>query len=313
MVKRRKIKRTGTNRRKNIFTQFCIMTIFCVLFSAGVAYGWQCIEDKSSENTEKPYSPSEHGMIEENNVVVDNKTNKDQTSSNEESAESSMEKENEEVSSSSEPEQKNCGLLEETERVRSEYFNDAVFIGDSITTGISLYDIMPNAEVFASTGINLQSINTAQVVNNPDGGDKLTVLQALDKSDAEKVYIMLGANGLAFLGPETTMELYKEFVNKIKQIKPEAIIYVQSIFPIHEKKFAERYKGNLTNETIDETNKLLIEMAEELGVYYVNPAEIFKDETGGLMDEVTPDGLHFNSEYYTKWMDYLKIHAVVKK
>lgn len=312
MVKRRKVRRTGANRRKNIFAQFCIMTIFCVLFSAGIAYGWQHIEDKSSANSEKPYSPAEHGIADENNVVVDNeKTDKDQVSSTEESSESSKE-ESDEVSSS-EPEQKNCGLLGETERVRSEYFNDAVFIGDSITTGISLYDIMPNAKVFASTGINLQSINTAQVINNPDGGDKLTILQALEKSDAEKIYVMLGANGLAFLGAESTVDLYKAFIEKIKEIKPNAIIYVQSIFPIHEKKFAERYKGNLTNETVDETNKLLIKMSEELGVYFVNPAEIFKDETGGLMDEVTPDGLHFNSEYYTKWMDYLKTHAVVNK
>ena len=287
------------------------MTVFCVIVSAGIAYGWQSIEDRASANEEKPYSPSEHRAMEENNIVVIDKEKSDVNDNISESQGSETSKADEITSSSQETEKK-YGLLEETERVRSKYFDDAVFIGDSITTGITLYDIMPNAKVFASTGINLQSINTAQVVNNPNGSEKLTILQALEKSEAEKVYIMLGANGLAFLGPENTVDLYRDFVEKVKEIKPESIIYVQSIFPIHEKKFAERYKGNLTNETIDETNKLLMKMSEELSVYYVNPAEIFKDETGGLMDNVTPDGLHFNSEYYTKWMDYLKTHAVVK-
>ena len=313
---RRKIRRT---RKQRVFPQFCILTFICVILSSGIAYGWQSIENKKLENEEKPYSPSLQSSLESVKKEQEQQESSDnslqeisKSSEKEESSEDNSEiSENE----NSQPEIENpkYGLVEKTERVRTNYFDDAAFIGDSITTGITLYDIMPNADVFAHTGINLQSILTAEVIKNPDGDKKLTVLQALKNSDANKVYIMLGANGLAFLGAEETVKYYNIFIDEVLKIKPDAIIYVQSIFPIHEEKFAKNYKGNLKNTTIDATNELLMKMCEEKEIYYVNPGEVFKDETGGLMSEVTPDGLHFNSEYYTRWMDYLKTHAIIKE
>ena len=65
-----------------------------------------------------------------------------------------------------------------------------------------------------------------------------------------------------------------------------------------------------TSEKIDRTNQLLMEMAAEKGIYYLNVAEAFKDETGQMPDAASTDGLHFTSEYYIKWMDYLKTHAI---
>ena len=39
--------------------------------------------------------------------------------------------------------------------VGDEYFDDAAFVGDSITEGIKLYEVMTNATVVAARGINL--------------------------------------------------------------------------------------------------------------------------------------------------------------
>ncbi len=310
MSNNRKIRRT---KKQNLFPQFCLVTLMCLLISGGIAYGWQSIEDKINENEEQPYSPSEHSSAQSTSESRDLTENQSQSSEKPESNSQNSEDTQSSESSTEKPEQKKYGLLGETERVRSNYFDDAVFIGDSITTGISLYDIMPNADVLAHTGINLQTILTAEVIKDGDNEKKLTVLQALEKTDANKVYIMLGANGLAFLGAEETVKYYSIFIDELLKTKPNAIIYVQSIFPIHEEKFSQRYKGNLTNKVIDETNELLMKMCEEKEIYYINPGEVFKDENGGLMSDVTPDGLHFNSEYYTKWMDYLKTHAITNK
>ena len=77
----------------------------------------------------------------------------------------------------------------ESERVRSDYFNDAVFIGDSLTTGIELYNILPDTTVLASTGINLDTIDSKQVIGT--GDSKLTIPDALRQtSNVGKIYIL---------------------------------------------------------------------------------------------------------------------------
>lgn len=195
------------------------------------------------------------------------------------------------------------------ERVRSDYFNDAAFVGDSITTGIEGYSILPDTNVVAAIGVNLSNVQSAAVFE-VKAGEKITFLDALGRIGPKKIYVMLGANGLAFLSSEETVNLYSQFVDKIKAQHPESIIYVQSILPIDEALFKANYQGELTNSKIDETNMQLQKMAEEKQVYYIDISPIFKNENGGLISEASTDGLHFKSDYYTKWIDYLKEHTV---
>ena len=84
--------------------------------------------------------------------------------------------------------------LTEQPRVTSSYFDDAVFIGDSLTVGIKHYDVMSNTTVFAATGVGLENIFTKQAIKQD--GQTLTILDALSAHPAKKVYIMLGANSL---------------------------------------------------------------------------------------------------------------------
>lgn len=235
-----------------------------------------------------------------------------QSSSGESSSE--LGSSSEEASSSSEasstPKATVGQAVPESERVRSEYFDDALFVGDSITTGIKLYDIMSNTEVIASTGINLDTVLHKELIET-DSGETLTVLDAMSKEKPNKIYIMLGANGVAFFSPEKTAELYGTFLDAVKAQHPDAIIYVQSILPINEEKFHKKYSGDITNAKIDQTNAEIQKVTAERNLYYLNVAEAFKDETGGLPTDSTPDGLHFGSEQYIKWFDYLKTHTTI--
>jgi lysophospholipase L1-like esterase len=190
--------------------------------------------------------------------------------------------------------------------VKSEYFDDAMFVGDSITYGMKVYNTMTNATVIAHTGINPQTILNKAVIQ--EGEEMLTILQAMDRHNPGKIYIMLGANGVAFLAEEDMMGFYGEFIDSVTQQHPDAIVYVQSILPVTaEKSEDERY----SNDRIDQYNISLMNLCKEKGVYYLNVAEAFKDELGNLPTEASPkDGMHFGSTYYMKWFDYLKCHAV---
>lgn len=198
--------------------------------------------------------------------------------------------------------------IPETPQVDDSYFDDAMFVGDSITTGIELYGVMPNATVVASTGINPNTIMTTPDIELADGSS-VTILQAMSAYHPKKIYIMLGSNGVEFIGKETMMELYGEFIDAVKAQHPDSIIYLQSILPVTQAK--EAASPDLSNDKIDEYNAAIMELAGEKEAYYLNVAESFKDETGALPDEASPnDGMHFGVSHYEVWMDYLKCHAV---
>lgn len=236
----------------------------------------------------------------------------DRSSSSSQSESSSSEASSSSEESSSEPESSAVAFgqpVPESERVTSAYFDDAVFIGDSLTTGIQLYNILPDTTVLASVGININNIFTNEVINDGNGGQQ-TILDAAKDIQPAKIYTMLGTNGLKGLGPEETVRYYRQLVQQLKADHPDSIIYVQSLMPINEEIFAANYGYELTNAEIDECNELLMQMAGEEEVYFVNCAEAIKDENGELPAEFTTDGLHFRGEYYNKWIDYLKEHTV---
>ena len=236
----------------------------------------------------------------------------DRSSSSSQSESSSSEASSSSEESSSEPENSAVAFgqpVPESERVTSAYFDDAVFIGDSLTTGIQLYNILPDTTVLASVGININNIFTNEVISDGNGGQQ-TILDAAKDIQPAKIYTMLGTNGLKGLGPEETVRYYRQLVQQLKADHPDSIIYVQSLMPINEEIFAANYGYELTNAEIDECNELLMQMAGEEEVYFVNCAEAIKDENGELPAEFTTDGLHFRGEYYNKWIDYLKEHTV---
>ena len=189
------------------------------------------------------------------------------------------------------------------DRVGNNYFNDAAFVGDSITTGIKLYDVMSNADVFAETGLGLHNIMTRECIKM--GDEKVTILEALNRTQPNKIYIMLGGNSLASATGDV-FAAYDNFVTAIRAQHPDSIIYIQSMLPVHEAKFKAQYNKNMTNATIDEFNGMLKEMCTEKGYIYQDLASVFKDETGGMPSEYTPDGVHINSPQYIMWFDYLK-------
>ncbi len=218
------------------------------------------------------------------------------------------EKESSSISDSSK-EEYGVPVSEQPDRVTSAYFDDAVFIGDSITTGISLYDVMSNTTVYASTGVGLSNVLTKEFASV--GGTDMTVPDALRAAPPKKIYLLLGANSLAGDLDEVAKS-YASVLDTIRSCAPDALLYVQSVFPINEELYAVKYNGSITNEIIREFNQKLLKICEEKKIYYLDLYSFFADESGQMPSEYTPDGLHFNSAQYLDWFDYLKTHAIEK-
>ena len=284
-----KVRRNGGGG--DVFIPVIIILLVITILSLIIAFAWQKWQDIYDPDY---LYPSER------------------SSSSSQSESSSSEASSSSEESSSEPENSAVAFgqpVPESERVTSAYFDDAVVIGCSLTTGIQLYYSLPDTTVLASVGININNIFTNEVISDGNGGQQ-TILDAAKDIQPAKIYTMLGTNGLKGLGPEETVRYYRQLVQQLKADHPDSIIYVQSLMPINEEIFAANYGYELTNAEIDECNELLMQMAGEEEVYFVNCAEAIKDENGELPAEFTTDGLHFRGEYYNKWIDYLKEHTV---
>ena len=198
----------------------------------------------------------------------------------------------------------------EGEWLASSYFDDALFVGDSITEGIKLYDVMNNATVLSSTGVNLDSLYTKDAVTLADGS-KVPILGASKNYTPGKIYLMMGVNSL-LSDEESFRTAYARVVDTLTSQHPDAILYIQSILPVTAD-YEKRQNAVADNAKIDRYNEILKELAAEKQVYYLNVAEVFKDADGCLPNSASPkDGIHFGSSWYRKWFDYLRSHGVTE-
>lgn len=197
----------------------------------------------------------------------------------------------------------------ESEIVDNSYFDDAVFIGNSRTEGLILYTGLANAIPYTNKGLSVETVFTKDVINMD--GEKIPVIDALKRTEFNKVYIMLGINETGWPYSSVFAEKYGEIVDKIKSINPDAIIYIQEILPVTAG--VSQTHEYVKNERIDEYNELLRQMAEEKEVYYIDVANAVADENGCLPEDAATDGIHLNKAYCEKWLEYLKTHTVTEE
>lgn len=189
--------------------------------------------------------------------------------------------------------------------VERSYLEDAVFIGDSRTEGFILYNGLSETTAYTHKGLMVDTVFTSQAVTLD--GQKYTVMDALAKTNFSKVYIMLGINETGWAYSNLFIEKYGEIIDKIREINPDALIYVQSILPVsNEVSSSHDY---LKNSKIDEYNNLIRQMAEEKQVYYLDVASAVAGSDGALPADAATDGIHLKKEYCQTWLDYLLAHT----
>lgn len=181
-------------------------------------------------------------------------------------------------------------------------FADAVFIGDSRTVGLGMNTDKPKATFYASIGLNVSTVETEESVLL-DNGNYGTVLDALKQKQFRRIYIMFGINELGWPYPDVFQEEYEAVINKIKELQPDAVVYVQSILPVSS--LATNTNPVFTNENVENFNLYVQNAAANTGSVYLDVASCLKDENGSLPMEASTDGIHLIREYCTVWMNYL--------
>lgn len=198
----------------------------------------------------------------------------------------------------------------ETAAVSEDYFADAVMIGDSRIEGFRLFSGLTQGEFISHTGLMIFKVFDAQITFH---GEKMTVPEALEKGKYRKVYISLGVNELGMYNDQGYHDNFAKFVDKVREIQPEATIYIQLLIPVNTQKCEEKEQPYyVTNEQIGVYNDILRQVAQEKEVFLVDPAQAIVDETGEPPYDLTSDGVHFQPTGYRLWYDYLTKHTIDK-
>lgn len=190
--------------------------------------------------------------------------------------------------------------------VTEDYFNDAVFIGDSRTVGISEYSGIENATFLCKTSLSIYDYTKPKITYN----DKTTSIQeVLQNEKFGKIYLMVGINECGYGTPESFYELYREVVEDIRKLQPDALIFIEGNLLVTKSK--SESNESITNENISSRNDLIATLANQKDTFYIDINQSSLCEDGALIPDFTWDQIHIKAQYYEVWKDFLLDHGIV--
>lgn len=193
------------------------------------------------------------------------------------------------------------------ERVPDAYFDDAVLIGCSLMTGVELSGSIDHATFVARIGMSPRGAMNNK--NFPSGSQYLTMADTVIALAPEKLYIMLGSNGIDIKRPADVLGEMNELLNYLIAALPDTLIYLISIPPVTPK-VRVRYPY-LTETKVATYNLGLEELASLHGIYYLNVYALLADDNGQTLGKyAADDGYHLTSAGYQLLADYLYTHAL---
>jgi lysophospholipase L1-like esterase len=168
-----------------------------------------------------------------------------------------------------------------------------VFVGDSITEGFNIHELLKSDKPMFNRGI---------------GGDTTEGVLAKLKDEVfdlepTKVFLLIGTNDLGMGNqPEEIVQNIVELCTRIKETLPETELYVESIYPVNPTEKANKglfaVVGLRTNEVIQQLNYAIRDLASSKQFIYIDLYDKLIDEEGLLNPSYTYDGLHLNTKGY---------------
>lgn len=204
------------------------------------------------------------------------------------------------------------------------YFDDTVFVGDSVSEKLKYYvtkqrkegnpTMLGNAKFLTAPSFSARNALkevTETSLHPTYQGQKMKLEDVIEKMGVKKVYIMLGLNDVGIHGVEKSAQNMMRLLKAIRDKCPDVQIFVQSATP--------RVKGNkpTTKQLLGYNLQVYdyILKAQDPLIYYVDVAHVMRDEAGKLREEYCSDldsmALHFNNTACQKWVDYLYTHALI--
>ncbi len=195
------------------------------------------------------------------------------------------------------------------------YFDDAVFLGDSLTVGLEKYvssqkkagnGILGEAQFLATNGYMLSQCSNADGFSkHPEyNGSRLQPQKSIAAMEAKKVFITMGINDSA--GEVSTLvKNYAKLIDAIRYAAPEAELFMIAVFPMTNTK--ENSLRN--NDKINAINASLMKLAIETNICFIDFTGLLKNGSSLNKAYSSDDYVHFSNEGYEVWVSQMRAFA----
>lgn len=210
-------------------------------------------------------------------------------------------------------------LVPASDPVSADWFNDAAFVGDSVSVMLQSYNRTNQTLGHAAflCAVSLSQTNAlsycAGSPNLPEfpvgSGQHPKIADGVAAAGAQKVYVMLGVNCLSN-GVDRACHDLVTLIGGIQGKSSQATILVESVTPMTAD--SPRADQALNNQVIQSFNDRMQSICQDQGWYFVNVAEAVSDEYGALLSDYSDDtamGIHFNYKGAGAWANYLLTHV----
>lgn len=181
------------------------------------------------------------------------------------------------------------------------FFDDSLFIGDSITTGLYLYGYLDPSLVYAKVGLAPSTALDSEI-------DGETIDSKIKSDNPKKIYIMLGTNSVGYADGIYLADCMGELVQHISKVS-KAKVYVLSIPPITYYAEAD-YDNALTTSAINEYNSALEKVIAGTKAVFLDLHSVLTAPDGYYYEEYHEmDGIHFMGSTYQVMLSFLEKHS----
>lgn len=196
--------------------------------------------------------------------------------------------------------------------------DEFIFLGESTTYHLKSRGVLSGGtqttQVWApkSGTLMLEPSTYCCRIIYPETGEELELCEAVKRKKPKYMLLTFGLNGAAksiSKGSEYFKSCYSRLINTIRSASPEAVIILQSCFPVGKNMDMSSHSvdASMLNSYINKLNGWAQELSQELGIQYINTAPLLKDNDGFLKQEFqADDGYHLTREAYLEILKYIK-------
>lgn len=199
-------------------------------------------------------------------------------------------------------------ILQKTEDAGSDYLDETLWVGDSNTVRMNLFGMVPLSNYMGKVGMSVSGLTSVQCVYFKNDVTVYTIPAAIKKVQPRRIILSIGTNDASgSVSTSSFIKSYKSAVEAIQSAYPYCDIIIAAIPPVAQ----DRAYPNIKQATIDEFNKAIVQMCEDMKLPFLNTIEELKDDgTGYIKDQyISEDGLHYSEAGVKALMKYARTHA----
>lgn len=188
--------------------------------------------------------------------------------------------------------------------VTEEWFDDALFIGDSRVVGLRDYARLGKADYFCSVGLTV--FDAVKVKLSDKNFTTRNLASLLGSKQYGKVYISLGLNECGY-PIDLLTKGFQTLIDTVQEQQPDAIIVLHGMIAVSRKKASSKWYFSIEN--LNKINKAISELADGEKIRYIDANDHFADEEGYLPSWRSSDGCHFDIAGYREWSQWILDNA----